>query len=254
MFSSFFNLRANPLFLALLATLMAACGCSTPVVQPGSASGTAGVRLPASTQLQYKFTGSAKGMSFYADSEMSWINAGDHYDAVTKITMMFFGSRSAASTGAIDARGLAPQRYTDKARTELTTLFDSEARTIRFSANTPTLPWMSGVQDRVSVFFQLSGMLASHPAGFPVGSVHPIYVAGPRDAGMWAFQVEGQEKLTLPFGELTTVKLTRPPLREQDQKMEIWFAPSLGYLPVRSRITQSNGDFVDQQLSALSKE
>jgi len=254
---SFSTIRTSPHCLALLAMLMAASGCSTPVVQPGSASephaAAASVRLPASAQLKYKLTGSAKGTSYHADAEMSWINAGNRYDAVMKITMVFIGTRTVASTGTIDDKGLMPARYTDKSRTELVAFFDSQAGAIRFSANTPTLPWVPGVQDRVSVFLQLGGMLASHPAGFPVGSVHPIYVAGPRDAGTWAFRVEGQENLTLPFGELTTIKLTRPPLREQDQKMEIWFAPSLGYLPVRNRITQSNGDFVDQQLSGLGK-
>jgi hypothetical protein len=254
---SFSNSRRHPLFLALLATLMAACGCSKPVVQPGSASGlhaaAAPVRLPASTRLNYKLTASVKGMNYYADAGMSWVNEGDRYDVAMTISMLLLGSRSAASTGTIDAKGLAPLRYTDKFRTEQSTFFDAQAGTISFSAKTPTLPWVAGVQDRVSVFFQLGGMLAGHPAGFPVGSVHPVYIAGPRDAGTWAFRVEGEEKLTLPFGELTTVKLTRLPLREQDQKMEIWFAPSLGYLPVRNRITQFNGDFADQQLNGLSK-
>jgi acyl-CoA hydrolase len=65
--------------------------------------------------------------------------------------------------------------------------------------------------------------------------------------------VGDEETLTLPFGILSTIKLSRQPRREFDQKVEIWYAPSLGYLPVRSKITQHNGDFVDQQLSALSQ-
>lgn len=251
---SFSNSRRHLVLLALLAALMAACGCSTPVIQPDSASGApAPIRLAASTVLNYKLTGSVNGMRYYADAGMSWVNAGSRYDAMMTIRMFLIGTRTVASTGTIEAKGLMPTRYTDKARTEQVALFDSQAGTISFSANTPTLPWVAGVQDRVSVFFQLGGMLAGHPAGFPAGSVHPVYVAGPRDAGTWAFRVEGEEKLTLPFGELATVKLTRLPLQEQDQKMEIWFAPSLGYLPVRNRITQSNGDFADQQLSGLGK-
>ena len=34
---------------------------------------------------------------------------------------------------------------------------------------------------------------------------------------------------------------------EFDQKVEIWLAPQLAYLPARTRITDANGDFVDQQ-------
>jgi len=52
---------------------------------------------------------------------------------------------------------------------------------------------------------------------------------------------------------MAALKLTRKPRKEFDQKVEIWFAPSLGYLPVRSRITQQNGDFIDQQLTDIVK-
>jgi hypothetical protein len=31
----------------------------------------------------------------------------------------------------------------------------------------------------------------------------------------------------------------------------VWYAPSLGYLPVRIRITEPSGDYVDQQLESL---
>ena len=46
---------------------------------------------------------------------------------------------------------------------------------------------------------------------------------------------------------MAAVKLTRNPRREYDQKVEIWLAPALAYLPARIRMTQANGDFVDQQ-------
>ena len=52
---------------------------------------------------------------------------------------------------------------------------------------------------------------------------------------------------------MATLKLTRKPRREYDQKVEVWFAPSLGFLPVRNRITQANGDFVDQQLKSVAR-
>ena len=52
---------------------------------------------------------------------------------------------------------------------------------------------------------------------------------------------------------MATLKLARQPRRDYDQKVELWYAPALGYLPVRSRITQANGDFVDQQLSELTR-
>jgi len=49
-----------------------------------------------------------------------------------------------------------------------------------------------------------------------------------------------------------TLKLARQPRREFDQKIELWYAPALGYLPVRTRITQNNGDYIDQRLSTVT--
>jgi hypothetical protein len=57
----------------------------------------------------------------------------------------------------------------------------------------------------------------------------------------------------MPVGEVSAIKLTRKPQRDYDQAIEVWFAPALAYLPVRNRITQPNGDFIDQQLRAAEK-
>lgn len=210
--------------------------------------------LPGSVKLDYKMTGNAKGLTYHANAELRWENAGDSYNAMMRVSALFLGSRSMTSNGRLSETGLAPTRFSDKSRSEVAAHFEADKNQISFSANTPTLAWVKGAQDRVSVFIQLGGMLAGNPAGFPVGSTISMYTVGPRDADTWTFLVEAEEMLTLPFGELATLKLTRQPRREFDQKVEIWYAPSLGYLPVRNKITQANGDFVDQQLDALGKD
>ncbi len=112
----------------------------------------------------------------------------------------------------------------------------------------PGYIWAAGEHSEMAA---LRGMLAAKPGDFPPGSEITLYTVGPRDADTWTFVVEAEEKLQLPAGEFTTVKLTRKPRREYDQKVEIWYAPSLGYLPVRNRITQQNDDFIDQNLSEI---
>ena len=42
--------------------------------------------------------------------------------------------------------------------------------------------------------------------------------------------------------------LTRNARAPFDDTVELWLAPSLGYLPVRIKLTQPNGDFADMQL------
>ncbi len=211
------------------------------------------VSLPGSVRLQYKVVGMSKNLNYQASAELSWKTDGDTYDAVMKVSAFLVGSRSMTSVGKITSSGLAPKRFADKFRSEQAAHFEADQGKIVFSANTPDAPWVDGVQDRVSVLMQLAGMLAANPTGYPTGSVVTFLTVGPREADTWTFVVEAEENLDLMSAPVAAVKLTRRPRKEFDQKVEIWFAPSLGYLPVRSRITQHNGDFIDQQLTEINR-
>ena len=211
------------------------------------------ISLPPSVLLQYKVIGASKGLNYYANAELVWHNTGNQYDATMKVSALFVGSRSLTSAGRITSSGLAPTRFADKFRTELAAHFETDKGKITFSANSPDALWVEGTQDRVSVFVQLGGMIAARPADFPPGSSITLYTVGPRDADTWTFLIGNEEKLQLPAGEMTALKLTRKPRAEHDQTIEIWYAPALGYLPVRNRVTQQSGDFIDQQLTQAVK-
>ncbi|MBC7610699.1 MAG: DUF3108 domain-containing protein [Polaromonas sp.] len=264
---------ANTAPTASQSSTVALAPTSTPATSTTSANTPAtpkptlvtAINLPGSARLQYKMTGTSKGLTYYANADLTWSNSGSQYEAGMKVSALFVGSRSMSSVGRVTSSGLAPTRFADKFRSELAAHFDADKGKITFSANTPDATWVEGAQDRVSVFMQLAGMLAAGPAatngqngqnglgGFPVGSSITIYTVGPREADTWTFVVEAEEKLTLPYGEMSAFKLTRKPRREYDQKVEIWYAPSLGFLPVRNRITQQNGDFIDQMLETVTK-
>ena len=108
-----------------------------------------------------------------------------------------------------------------------------------FSNNAPSVPLLPGAQDRLSVMLQLGALMAGDPARYPPGAAFAIQTVGPRDADIWIFKVEEDEKLSLPAGEFTARKLTRNPRKPFDDKVELWLAPELGYLPVRIKQTQS---------------
>jgi len=217
--------------------------------QPEPAQSPAALSIPNSVRLTYKMTGLSRGMNYYANGELNWLREANRYESSMVVSAFLLGSRSMTSVGEVTADGLAPKRFGDKARNELATHFDADKGKITFSANRPELPWQRGAQDRLSVFFQLAGLLAGQAGAAPTGTRIAIYTVGPRDAETWTFIVENMENLNLPVGEIKALRLTREPKREFDQKIETWFAPSMSYWPVRIKITQSNGDFVDQQLS-----
>lgn len=206
------------------------------------------VKLPGPVRLLYKVVGVSNNMNYQANGELAWKTNGDSYDALLKVNAFLIGSRTWTSVGKITGSGLAPTRFADKFRSELAAHFQADKGKITFSANTPDAQWTEGVQDRTSVFFQLGGVLAADPSGYPGGSNISFLTVGPRDADLWTFVIELEESLQLMGAPMQTLKLTRKPRKEFDQKIEIWYAPSLGYLPVRNRITQQSGDFIDQQL------
>ena len=205
--------------------------------------------LPGSAELKYKATGLSKGLTYHANTELAWHHDGTSYNARMTLSAFLVGSFVWSSTGQVTSEGLAPTRFAEKRRGEVAAHFEPDKGQIIFSANTPTVPWIKGAQDRATVFIQLAGMLAGDPSAFPPGSSISIYTVGPRSADVWTFVVEPVEVVSLPAGDMPALKLIRKPRGEYDNKVELWLAPSLGYLPVRSKVTQADGAFVDQQLS-----
>ena len=98
----------------------------------------------------------------------------------------------------------------------------------------------------------LGAMLAADPGRFVPGTQITLTTVSARSADRWTFTVEGPETLDLPAGPTPALKLLRLPRKDYDQKAELWVAPGLGYLPVRIKLTQANGDFADLLLRASS--
>ena len=209
--------------------------------QIGSASNFA---VPGSMTLQYQVT--SNKFPFSLNSELAWQQDGENYSA--RLTFGAFGlSRVQTSRGLITAEGLAPLRFSDKYRSEVAAHFVREKGKVTFSANTPDAPLLSGAQDRLSVVMQLAAMMAGAPDRFPPATTIEVQVVGPRAADVWLFTVEDDETLNLAGGQQLTRKLVRNPREAFDQKVELWLAPALAYLPVRLRISDSNGDYADQK-------
>ncbi len=206
------------------------------------------VRLPPPTRLAFDVNGQAKKFAYSARAELLWQHDGSRYEARQEISAFLVGSRAQRSVGAITAQGLLPERFSDRSRSEQTAHFDYTKGRVTFSANTPDAAVGPGVQDRLSVFIQLGALLAADPARFVTGTQITLTTVSARSADRWIFTMEGPETLDLPSGTTPALKLQRLPRKDYDQKAELWVAPALGYLPVRIKLTQANGDVADLQL------
>ncbi len=203
--------------------------------------------LPASIKLEYRVD--ANKFPFRLSSELLWQQHDHSYAA--RLSISAFGqSRVQTSRGQIDQFGLAPERFSDKSRGEVAAHFNRAQGMVSFSANTPSVPLQPGAQDRLSVLIQLATLVASAPQRFTPGTTLSVQTVGPREADLWLFTFGDMEVLDLPGGTQQGLKLIRQPRQTYDQKLEVWLAPGLAYLPARIRITEANGDYVDQQWQA----
>lgn len=214
---------------------------STPPAKP--------VSVPtAQTRLVYDITGEVKGRNVFAEGLLVWTVQDGRYDASLSVRMVLLGTRTQTSVGHIGVLGLMPDRFGERQRDEAATHFDYVGQRVRFSRNRPDAALLPGTQDRLSVILQLAALMQARPSDFETGREVGVPVASSREVEDWRWQVGALETVALAKGNMTARHLKRLALHERDNTVELWMAPSLQHLPVRIRITQRNGDWLDQRL------
>jgi Protein of unknown function (DUF3108) len=191
-------------------------------------------------------------------AEVLWQQDGEKYALSLTASWLMFEAIAWKSAGLMAPQGLQPERFSDKRfrRSEVAAHFDRNQGKIIFSTNTPEAQLEPTAQDRISIIWQLAGLLAAEPTRYPPGTTLSAQAVDATEAQTWLFTVNEPETLNLDNGAQIALRLTRNPRREFDRKVELWFAPELGYLPVRFRQTHENGNAEDllwQSTQALPK-
>ena len=207
--------------------------------------------LPANASLSYDVKGQAKGLNYSASGTLGWTQSGNTYVADLEISALFLGSFQRTSAGQITPQGLVPQRYTTRRRSkEKSATFDYNAGVIHYSVKTPDAPLQPGMQDQLSVMLQLAGLLNAREQRLE-GDVISVPVSSETGAEVWHFEIGPLESLYLPAGEVNARRLIRQARKPNDKTVEVWLAPNLGRLPVRMRLTEPDGDFMDISLDDM---
>lgn len=214
---------------------------------------------PPSTRLNYILTGNYRG-ELNGSARVEWIRQGlryqVHLDVLVGPSFAPLISRRMTSDGELGVEGLQPRRYDETTKLP----FQSPRRTtVEFTPQQVTLgngqarEALPGVQDSASQFVQMTWMFTTRPELLAVGNAIMMPLALPRRMDRWIYDVLGQEQLWTPLGAIDTFHLK--PRRADDRprgelSAEVWFAPTLMYLPVRIRIQQDPETFVDLMLES----
>jgi len=208
-----------------------------------SAPAAAGVKfsVPPSGELQYD--------TFYngvrnQPGTIHWTSNAQSYEMVVSVPLPFVGTFVYSSHGRIDAFGLAPDQYIEKRgrRPEDVAIFNRTDKNIAFTRTPTTLPLPDGAQDRFSMVMQLASLVRGDPAAYKPGVTRQFFVVDNNSGENWPVETIGDETIRTAQGYLETRHFKRLPRHDGDlRRIDVWLAPSLGWLPARIMQTEPNG-------------
>ena len=220
-----------------------AAGTASAPAAASAPHAAAGVKfsVPPSGELQYD--------TFYngvrnQPGTIHWTSNAQSYEMVVSVPLPFVGTFVYSSHGRIDAFGLAPDQYIEKRgrRPEDVAIFNRTDKNIAFTRTPTTLPLPDGAQDRFSMVMQLASLVRGDPAAYKPGVTRQFFVVDNNSGENWPVETIGDETIRTAQGYLETRHFKRLPRHDGDlRRIDVWLAPSLGWLPARIMQTEPNG-------------
>ena len=207
-----------------------------------------------SAVLEYDVQALRDGNAVYGSGKIRWQSDGQSYSVHGEASILFFTLLDFQSHGIIDEYGVSPALYTQKRfrKAATNTHFRREPDVISFSASTLTYFREGGEQDRASLIWQLAAIGHADASQFAPGSDIALSVAGVRDLQRWHLKIAEKEEVDTGLGKVLAWRITHtPPSGSYEQRLDIWFAPELGWYPVKLRHTDYNGEYLEMILSDL---
>ena len=231
-----------------VAAASAAPAASSP--SPGDAPFLAS--WPSDTRLTYKLGGNYRG-ELHGSARVLWQREGTRYHTAVEMSAGLLASLSFTSQGDITEGGLRPEVYEENVR--------GRRRGVRLGEdvrlnNGDRIARPEAVQDTASQFVELGHRFSTGQVKLVPGAQVNFSMARPGGIDEWTYDVIGEETLHLPrLGPVPTLHLKPRPLSKPRGPIsaEIWYAPSLQYLPVRIRITQGNDNYIDLMVDTIEQ-
>ena len=202
---------------------------------------------PADTRLNYRLGGLYRGSGeFHGNARVQWQREGDRYQTKIDIVVTMLTTFVMTSQGEVTPQGLLPRVYEEQR--------SSGPRGARLGdetialANGSTVPRPPGVQDSASQFVELSHRFATGKDVLEVGRSVSYWMARPGAVDLWTYDIVDKETLQSPeLGSFEAFHLKPRPIANPrgNITVEMWFAPSLQYLPVRIRVNMGEDTYLE---------
>ena len=195
-------------------------------------------RPPPAITLRYE----VKRGGLHGTGDLVWRPRADGYELGLDFKLGGLSLLSQSSSGAFDASGLAPVRFTDQRwrRAAMAANFQRGVGKITYSGSASEFALQPGVQDRLSWMVQLAAIVSAQPQLAKPGGRIAMRVSGSHgDYGVWVFRCAGPEAIEARGGTVDAIKFVREAREAYDTTVQVWLDPQLHDLPVRA--TQKSG-------------
>jgi len=207
---------------------------------------------PADTRLSYRLGGYYRG-NLYGSARVQWQRDESRYQVRVDMSLALLRV-SMISQGEVRADALLPRVYEEQFPWGVRRLvFDGTF--VRFD-NGVQQPQPPALQDTASQFVELTHRFASGREELKVGRQVKLWLARPQGMALWTYDVVEEELLQTPeLGAVSAFHLRPRPIANPTGVItaELWFAPTLQYLPVRIRVDLGEGNFVDLMVERIEQ-
>lgn len=208
---------------------------------------------PADTRLSYTLKGFYRG-DFAGDGQVQWQRMDERYQVQVDLHIASLFTGTMISQGELTEAGLQPQVYEERFMNRVRRLgFDGIGVTF---TDGRVFPQPQGVQDTSSQFVELSHRFSTGQQPLVVGAQVALWMARPREMRLWTYDVVALETLQIPeFGAVAAYHLKPRQISNPTGLItaELWFAPSLQFLPVRIRINLGNDNYMDWLVNRIEQ-
>lgn len=205
--------------------------------------------LPPQGRIRFNVTRGERGF-IVGQSINTWQHDGIHYHfkAVTETTGLaaLFKTAQAIqeSQGDITPTGLQPNNFSSqrKGKKEIATL-DWTNHQITFAEQ--TVPVTDGTQDMLSLYYQLSLMVASNQSMDAI----ELMIATGRKLERYRFELIGTDNLTVLGAEHQAQHLRT---KTRNDTIDLWIAKTVPGLPLKIRFIDNKGEVFEQVIDEIS--
>jgi len=200
---------------------------------------------PPDTRVSYSLKGFYRG-DIDGSARVQWQREQSRYQVRVDLRMALVIGVSMISQGEVSESGLLPRVYEEQLLGRVRRV-GVDGGWVKFNDDSQVLA-PPALQDTVSQLVELSHRFSSGREALKVGGQVSVWLARPQGIAWWTYDVTEEETLTTPeLGPVQAFHLVPRPIANPSGVItaELWFAPSLQYLPVRLRISLGSGNFVD---------